>query len=128
MQTEMPSAGANLRQVGTVLDVEVWSHVMSRHPNEDIRSYVVSGLAQGFRVGFNHAHELRSAWWNMLSADAYPTVVQSYIDKERKVRRIIDPLGAPNVHLNRIGVILNGHTPQKMKTNNRLVPSLRSKR
>ena len=98
-----------------MLDVEAWSHALSRHPDEDFRSYVVPGLAQGFQVGFNRAHELRSAWRNMPSADAHPTVVQSYIDKERRAGHIIGPLGAPNVRLNRIGVIPKGHTPGRWR-------------
>ena len=100
-----------LQQVVTVLDVKAWSHAMSRHPDEDFHSYVVSGLVQGSRVGFNRAHELRSAWWNMSSVGAHPTVVENCIDKERRAGCIIGPLGAPNVHLNRIGVIPKSHTP-----------------
>ena len=110
-----PVENQTLQQVDTVLDVEAWSHAISRHPDEDFRSYIISGLVQGFRVGFNRTHCLRPARRNMPSADAHPSVVEDYIDKEKKAGRIIGPLSIPDIHINRIGVIPKGHTPGRWR-------------
>ena len=46
----------------------------------------------------------------MPSVDVHSSVVKTYVVKERKAGRIIGPLSIPNIHVNRINVILKDHT------------------
>ena len=99
---------------------------LAAHPNALFVEYVLSGIRDGFRVGFDYTTPLRSAHQNMLSAVNHPTVVTDYVEGERAKGRIIGPLpvapgpgpGADGgaglgLHVNRMGVIPKGHTPRK---------------
>ena len=110
-----PVENPPLKQVATVLNVDAWSHAFSGHPDDDFRAYIISGLAHGFRIGFDRTRTLHPAGRNMPSADAHPSVVQSYIDGQKREGHIIGPLSIANVHVNRIGVIPKGHTPGKWR-------------
>ena len=105
-----------LRRVATPLNVRAWVEALSNHPDPDFRSYIWTGLVQGFRIGFNRTQELRSAHRNMPSAGLHAQVVDEYLAKERRSHRFIGPLrGASNLHISRIGVIPKGHTPGKFR-------------
>ena len=102
--------------------IRAWRAGLATHPDTRFVEYVVSGIRDGFRVGFDYASPLRSAHQNMLSAVNHPTVVTDYVEGERAKGRILGPLpgtpgpgpgadGGPGLHVNRMGVIPKGHTP-----------------
>ena len=110
-----PVLSETLRKVVTPLDVRAWVRALAGHADEDFRSYIISGLTLGFRVGFSRSHQLRPAFHNMPSADEHPEVVEDYISKERKAGRLIGPLTNSDIHINRVGVIPKGHTPGRWR-------------
>ena len=110
-----PVLSETLRKVVTPLDVRAWVRALAGHTDEDFRSYIISGLTLGFRVGFSRSHQLRPAFRNMPSADEHPEVVEDYISKERKAGRLIGPLTNSDIHINRVGVIPKGHTPGRWR-------------
>lgn len=93
-----------------------WKQHMEGHLDEAFRSYILSGIEQGFRVGFDYTHPLHSASQNMPSALAHPKVVEDYVQGELAEGRIIGPLPvcwADEVHINRLGVIPKGQMSGK---------------
>ena len=105
-----------------------WQAGLSAHPDARFVEYVLSGIQDGFRVGFDYTSSVRSARQNILSAVNHPTVVTDYVESERAKGRIIGPLpvapgpgpGADGgtglgLHVNRMGVIPKGHTPGKWR-------------
>ena len=78
-------------------------------------AYIVGGLRDGFRVGFNRAsHACVSAKRNMLSAAQHPEVIDAYLEEEHTCSCIIGPLDAyeaEGVHISHFGVIPKPHKP-----------------
>ena len=76
--------GASLpREVGEVrtpLRVAEWEVALRHHPDRKYVGYMLRGMAQGFRIGFDRgAVVLRSTKRNMRSTEEAPEVVQAYI-------------------------------------------------
>ena len=51
----------------------------------------------------------------MPSAEAHAAVVEEYLQRELGAGRLIGPLPATGLHVNRFGVIPKGHTPRKWR-------------
>ena len=87
------------------------------HPDQSFVAYVLDGLQNGFRVGFNPASvSLKSATQNMPSASLQPSVIDEYLSTELAKGRIAGPLSSPplpHFHINRFGVIPKKHQPGK---------------
>ena len=94
---------------------------MQEHPDPDFVDYLVWGMRQGFRIGFNrYACQLKSAKSNMRSVADAPEVVQSYIAKELAEGRVVGPWPvasklAEGVHVSHFGVIPKSHQPGKWR-------------
>ena len=57
------------------------------HPDQSFVTYVLDGLQNGFRVGFNPASvSLKSATQNMPSASLQPSVIDDYLLTELALR------------------------------------------
>ena len=113
-----PDLPQELQEVVTPLRVEAWSHVLRQHPDREFVDYILRGIRQGFRIGFDRAAvRCRSAKRNMLSAEQNPEVVESYLQKEREAGRVIGPLPRPiaGLHVSRFGVIPKPHQPGKWR-------------
>ena len=88
--------------------------------------FILAGIRDGFRIGFDRRCPLRSAHRNIPSAVEHPQVVSEYIAKELMLGRMIGPFQreelatVPELHINRFGVIPNGHNTGKW----RLITSL----
>ena len=58
-----------LQKISTSLRVEEWERELVGHPDEELVGYVLSGIREGFRVGFDYSkHTCVSARANLLSA------------------------------------------------------------
>ncbi len=80
---------ASTRLVHTPLKLEAWQELLASHPDQEFASYILNGIASGFRVGFNYANShLLSAKSNMRSADEAPQVVSKYIENELALNRV----------------------------------------
>ena len=69
-----------------------WEDALRHHPDQQLASYVVSGLTNGFRVGYQRAGSTKqSARINMVSAVRNPGPVQQYLSTELTEGRIAGP-------------------------------------
>ena len=91
----------------------------SAHPDLQFVDYVLTGIQEGFRVGFNPLSvSLRSARQNMPSASLQPSVIDDYLQTELAKGRVAGPFSAPplpNLHISRFGVIPKKHQPSKWR-------------
>ena len=97
-----------MEQVITPLAWRVWDEALREHPDQRFQRYIVEGIRDGFRVGFNYEVGLRSSPTNVASAREHPEVVQDYLSKECSEGRVLGPLNPdelPYIHASRFGVI-----------------------
>ena len=81
--------------VETPLVVSEWQRLLKQHPDEVYRRYVLDGIQHGFRIGFRYgSHSCLSAKVNMRSAMENPEVVDQYLAKEVRLRRVLGPVAA----------------------------------
>ena len=73
--------------VRTPLRVNAWQEMLADHPDRRLVEWVVRGIQQGFRVGYQC--DLRQARQNLSSVRQHPEVVRGYLDKEREAGRVI---------------------------------------
>ena len=110
-----------LLPVKTPLWVEAWGRALGRHPDTALVCYIIDGLCQGFRIGFNYSSPLRSATTNMESARQHPEIISDYLAKEESLGRMLGPFSKemsahiPSLHINRLGVIPKGHNTGKWR-------------
>ena len=103
-----------------------WEEYLQCHPDKQFRQFIIKGLEEGFHIGFNREHLCRSSSHNLLSCLDHPRVVQSYIEKECSLGRMVGPFpqGEPSgLHLSPFGVI-----PKKAKDKWRLIVDLSAPR
>ena len=55
-----------------------WDRLLAPHPDSTFRAFIISGLQEGFRIGFQHEgrRRLKSASYNLLSCSEHPEVVE----------------------------------------------------
>ena len=89
------------------------------HPDQAKVAYVISGLRNGFHLGFHSSSiSLKSATSNMPSALLQPSIIDSYLQNELHKGRIASPFPIPplpNLHTSHFGVILKKHQPGKWR-------------
>ena len=87
------------------------------HPDQSFVTYILDGLQNGFRVGFNPASvALKSATQNMPPASLQPSVIDDYLSMELAKGRVAGPFSSPplpHLHISRFGVTLKKHQPGK---------------
>ena len=103
------------KEVVTSLKWEAWNYFLVNHPDQEYRRYIVSGLREDFRVGFNYnrLEGCKRSTSNMVSTMQKPEVVRDYLSKECAEGRVLGPLPPelfPSVQISRIGVIPKGST------------------
>ena len=95
-----------------------WQEMMAGHPNQEFAAFILRGILEGFRIGFDSDHALVSARRNTPSAQQHPKVVEQYLTKEITAGRIIgpfSPIDIPGVQVSRMGVIPKAHQPNKWR-------------
>ena len=93
------------------------------HEDQTFVKYILQGIAEGFRVGFNyqqHTASLQSCRRNMVSAAQAPQVVSDYLTEEVALNRVMElPLeeaaGKIGVHCSPFGVIPKKNKPGKWR-------------
>ena len=101
--------------IDTPLNWREWDRCLQSHPDQRFQQYLVEGIRDGFRVGFDyrHARALRSSRNNLPSVGEHPQVVNEYLAKECSEGRVLGPLDPglfPQVHVSKFGVIPKGLT------------------
>ena len=92
--------------------------MLNDHPDVQFKNYILSGIAHGFRIGFDYRNaSLRPARKNMSSAYDHPDQVDSYLRNEISQGRIVSlpPPNLPRFQLSAFGVIPKKHKPDKWR-------------
>ena len=95
-----------------------WEERLAMHPDRGFADYVLRGIREGFRVGFNRSQPLSPAKRNMPSALQHPEVVEAYLGEERDAGRILGPFQPGEIsdlHINRLGVVPKGRASGKWR-------------
>ena len=93
-----------------------WEALLKDHPDRHLVHYLLTGVTQGFRIGFNRQHKCRRATGNMSSAISNPQPVSDFIGTEMQAGRSIGPLSdIPQVQISRFGVIPKQGQPGKWR-------------
>lgn len=96
-----------LRPVRTPLKIDQWTALLHQHPDPQFTDWLMGGLTEGFRIGFNHQHRLRSATSNMQETSDHPEVVSAYVQSEREQQTLLGPFdrqSMPAIHVSRFAV------------------------
>ena len=106
---------APMGDITTPLRWQEWDRALENHPDQRFRTYIVDGIKNGFRVGYNYeeVNQLCSSPANMASAMQHPEVIREYLAKECSEGRVLGPLDPtqfPYVHTSRFGAIPKGST------------------
>ena len=106
-----------LSKISTPLDYDAWDHALAHHPDRAFAHYILRGIREGFRIGFDYNKATRSASKNLPSADLHPEVIHECLAKEIRLGRMLGPFGThallPSLQINRFGVIPKGHNTGK---------------
>ena len=79
--------------INSPLIVSEWQQQLDSHPDREFVQYLLKGMAEGFRIGFNYEQcNSSSAKRNMQSAIDNPQVVREYLAREGSLGRIVGPL------------------------------------
>ena len=110
---------AVLTRVVTPLRWRMWDLALTGHPDTRFRDYIVRGIREGFRIGFNYSKQCESARKNMRSARLNAAVVSDYLQTECAAGRVVGPLSwytfpPGSVQISKFGVIPKG-TPGKWR-------------
>ena len=112
---------AKLSRVTSQLNLTAWEEALRTHPDRTYVRFLLLGIENGFRIGFNYTNPLRSAGSNMHSAVEHPEVVQPYLETECAKGRMLGPFSKveaqtlPALHVNRFRVISKGHSMGKWR-------------
>ena len=97
---------AALLEITNPLVSSIWEQELKDHPDRQFAAYMVNGIKQGFRVGFDHNKHLASCSSNMVSALDHPDVVNDYLQQELLLVVIPDSqLPYIHCHISPFGVI-----------------------
>lgn len=114
-----PQVPLRARTVHTPLLHSSWASALHNHHCQPIAEFFLSGIAQGFRVGYNYAKgPLKSAPKNLNCALQHMEVVDEYLQNELTHNRISGPFRkdeTSRVHISRFGVIPKNHQQDKWR-------------
>lgn len=99
--------------ITTPLNWQAWDEALAGHPDQRFRQYIVEGVRDGFRIGYDtQAAEmgLRSSPANMASALEHPEIIGEYLSSDGRVLGPLDPAAFPYIHTSRFGVVPKGST------------------
>lgn len=103
----------------TPLLAPVWQAALRDYPDPRLRHFLVQGLQEGFRIGYNAPRgQLRPAKRNIPSSYEHPEVVDKYLANECKLGRVLGPWLTPPpcpIHISRFGVIPKKSQPGKWR-------------
>ena len=100
------------------LKPEVFAAKLSQHPDQHLVAFVLDGLRNGFRLGFQHYKKLKSAKSNKASANQHSEVIDHYLANEVSLGRVAGPFSSPpfpNLHVSSFGVIPKKGQPGKWR-------------
>ena len=109
----------HLTAITTPLNYDAWQLWLNYHPDQDYASYLLDGIAHGFRIGFKHtSNQCLSATGNHPSANEHPLVISQAIALETQAGRLIGPLDPklfPFAHVSSLGAVPKKHSDNKWR-------------
>ena len=96
--------------------VEQFSCDLRNHPNHQLVAFILDGLRNGFKLGFNHSQKLKLAKHTKPSAYEHPTVTDEYLANEVSFSTVAGPFNPPPfplLHVSSFGVIPKKGQPEK---------------
>ena len=113
-----PQIHPALQPVRTPLQTNQWADLLRRHPDPQFTDWLLRGLREGFRIGFDRQQKLRSATSNMQRTSEHPEVVSAYLQSEGEQQTLLGPFdkqSMPHVHVSKFGIIPKSHQPGKWR-------------
>ena len=108
-----------LCQINTPLNIRTWEVELRAHPDREYVQFLLEGIQQGFRIGFDYSHHsCSSVSSNMKSTSIHPEPIDKYIRDEVEAGCIIGPLPDElkgQVQISCFGVIPKPHQPGKWR-------------
>ena len=81
---------------------------LASHPDRDFVNLVVTGIREGFRVGYDYSHTCKKSPKNMQPAREGRTAINEYLAQECAEGRILgsfDEQLLPQLQVSRLGVV-----------------------
>lgn len=107
----------NLCHINTPLKLDAWEKALAGHPDKSYVDYILQGIRDGFRVGFEYScHACKQLHGNMLSTIENPEVVEDYLQKELSegnIAKVANPSGLLGLQVSPFGVIPKQHVLNK---------------
>ena len=100
------------------LKPEEFAVKLSKHPDQCLVAFVLDGLRNGFRVGFQHSKKLKLAKSNKASINQHPEVIEHYLANKVSLGRVAGSFSSPpflNLHISSFGVIPKKGQPGKWR-------------
>ena len=98
------------QHISTPLLPQEWKRLLEAYPNQNLVTFFLQGLIEGFRIGYNYTlNTLKPARTNMESAFSHSAVVEEYIHKELTLSRMAGPFPHHSVPVSRFGAIPKHH-------------------
>ena len=79
-----------LNRISTPLKQQAWQQQLASHPDKTFADYIINGISEGFRIGFNRAHTLKATKANIKSPREHPEIIGDYLSKELSKGRTIE--------------------------------------
>ena len=100
----------------TPLIYHEWEKSLAPHPDNQFARYLLSGINQGFHIGVDRNHAIKSTKGNMQSALSHPKLVDDYLCTELEAGRIAGPIpNSSHIQVSRFGVIPKSGQPGKWR-------------
>ena len=100
------------------LQAHIFACELAGHPDQSAVRFVLDGLRNGFRLGFNWSRKLKSAKKSKPSANLHAEVVDQYLAHEVSLGRVLGPFlspPSPDLHVSSFGVIPKWRQPGKWR-------------
>ena len=114
-----PDLGNIWPRFRTPVHIEVLASLLTGYPDTAMTAYILDGLTNGFRIGFDHSHShLRTRRYNHPSTLANEGVVDERISAEITASRLHGPI-PPHltslVHVSPMGLVPKSHQPNRFR-------------
>lgn len=107
---------AEVAVISSPLIPHEWEAALANHPDREFVEYVVRGIREGFRIGYDYKRQPKiKRPKNMRSADENPQPVDRYVQEEVRAGRLIRLYGSAPGRVSRVGVIPKPHQPGKWR-------------
>ena len=103
------------QSIMTPLRLPAWTHELSQFPDRWLAGFILNGIHKGFPIGVDtKTITLKSAQHKLLSAAEHPHVIESYLENEVSLQRMVGPLPASAcIHISPMSIIPKPRQPGK---------------